>query len=73
VLADGSVTGSGTPWEVFYDDDLLSAAALHPPPAVEVAREVGLAETVRPVTRAELAAAVDGDRPVAVDTPADGG
>jgi cobalt/nickel transport system ATP-binding protein len=34
----GNVVGSGSPREVFYDDDdLLARANLHPPAAVRVA------------------------------------
>jgi cobalt/nickel transport system ATP-binding protein len=38
VMADGNVVGGGTPREVFYDEDLLEEANLHPPTAVRVAR-----------------------------------
>ena len=54
VMADGNVVGSGTPREVFYDDDLLERANLHPPSTVRVARDVGVAATARPVTEAAL-------------------
>jgi cobalt/nickel transport system ATP-binding protein len=54
VMADGNVVGSGTPREVFYDDDLLARANLHPPAAVRVARDAGLATSAQPVTEAEL-------------------
>jgi cobalt/nickel transport system ATP-binding protein len=54
VMADGNVVGSGTPREVFYDDDLLERANLHPPAAVRVARDAGLDTSARPVTEAEL-------------------
>jgi cobalt/nickel transport system ATP-binding protein len=56
VMADGNVVGSGTPREVFYDDDLLERANLHPPAAVRVARAAGLDASPRPVTEAELVA-----------------
>jgi cobalt/nickel transport system ATP-binding protein len=54
VMADGNVVGSGTPRAVFYDDDLLARANLHPPAAVRIARGAGLAAGPRPVTEAEL-------------------
>jgi cobalt/nickel transport system ATP-binding protein len=54
VVAEGNVVGSATPREVFYDDDLLARANLHPPAAVRIARDVGLAADARPVTEAEL-------------------
>ena len=56
VMSDGNVVGSGTPREVFYDDDLLSRANLHPPAAARVAREAGLDAGARPVTESELVA-----------------
>jgi cobalt/nickel transport system ATP-binding protein len=55
VMADGNVVGNGTPREVFYDDDLLARATLHPPAAVRIARDAGLAAAARPITEAELA------------------
>jgi cobalt/nickel transport system ATP-binding protein len=62
VVADGDVAASGTPREVFYDADLLDAAGLHPPTAVRVARRTGLNDDDnRPVTEADLVAALDGD------------
>jgi len=54
VMADGNVVGSGTPRAVFYDDDLLDRANLHPPAAVRIARDAGLAASARPVTEAGL-------------------
>src|SRR6056297_3690556 len=54
VMADGNVVGSGTPRQVFYDHALLSEANLHPPSAVRVAREAGVAGAVKPVTEADL-------------------
>jgi cobalt/nickel transport system ATP-binding protein len=54
VMADGNVIGEGPPREVFYDDALLDDANLHPPSAVRVARDAGVAATARPVTEAEL-------------------
>jgi cobalt/nickel transport system ATP-binding protein len=39
---------------VFYDDELLARANLHPPAAVRVARSAGLDTSARPVTEAEL-------------------
>lgn len=54
VMADGNVVGSGTPREVFYDDDLLAAANLHPPSAVRIARDAGVHLESRPVTESEL-------------------
>jgi len=54
VMADGNVVGSGTPRAVFYDDDLLDRANLHPPAAVRIARGAGLAASARPVTEAGL-------------------
>jgi cobalt/nickel transport system ATP-binding protein len=70
VMADGDIVGSGTPAEVFYDDDLLESAGLAPPTAVRVARDAGLDATARPVTEADLTALLDrrettGDRPSA--------
>jgi cobalt/nickel transport system ATP-binding protein len=56
VMADGNVVGSGTPRAVFYDDDLLGRANLHPPAAVRIARDAGLEASTRPVTEAELVA-----------------
>jgi cobalt/nickel transport system ATP-binding protein len=56
VMADGNVVGSGSPREVFYDDDLLGRANLHPPAAVRVARDAGLGLNGRPVTEADLVA-----------------
>lgn len=58
VMADGNIAGSGTPQEVFYDDDLLERANLHPPTAVRVARDAGLDATTRPVTEADLTEAL---------------
>ncbi len=54
VVADGNVVGSGTPREVFYDDDLLGRANLHPPIPVRVARATELGAGAQPVTEAEL-------------------
>ena len=54
VMAEGNVVESGTPREVFYDDDLLGRANLRPPAAVRIARDAGLEESTRPVTEAEL-------------------
>ncbi|WP_411798064.1 energy-coupling factor ABC transporter ATP-binding protein [Halonotius sp. F2-221B] len=54
VMADGNVVGRGTPQTVFYDDALLAEANLHPPSAVRIAREAGLAATAQPVTEAAL-------------------
>ena len=54
VVAEGNVVGSGTPREVFYDDDLLGRANLHPPIPVRVARATGLGAGAQPVTEAEL-------------------
>ena len=54
VMADGNIIGSGTPREVFYDDALLDQANLHPPSAVRVARDAGVAGAVKPVTEADL-------------------
>jgi len=54
VMADGNIVGSGTPREVFYDDALLDQANLHPPSAVRVARDAGVAGAVKPVTEADL-------------------
>jgi cobalt/nickel transport system ATP-binding protein len=54
VMADGNVVGSGTPRDVFYDDELLARANLHPPAAVRIAREAGLDASGRPVTEADL-------------------
>jgi cobalt/nickel transport system ATP-binding protein len=54
VMAEGNVVGSGTPREVFYDDDLLARANLRPPAAVRVARDAGLEASTRPVTETDL-------------------
>ena len=54
VMADGNIVGSGTPRAVFYDDDLLAQANLHPPAAVRIARDAGLEGSTRPVTESEL-------------------
>ena len=54
VMADGNIVGSGTPRAVFYDDDLLAQANLHPPAAVRIARDAGLDGSTRPVTESEL-------------------
>ena len=56
VMADGNVIGSGTPREVFYDDDLLNEANLRPPTTVRVSRGAGLEGSTRPVTEADLVA-----------------
>jgi cobalt/nickel transport system ATP-binding protein len=56
VMADGNVVGNGTPREVFYDDELLERANLHPPAAIRVARDAGLDTGARPVTEADLVA-----------------
>jgi cobalt/nickel transport system ATP-binding protein len=65
VMADGNVVGSGTPRAVFYDDTLLARANLHPPVAVRIARETGVAGA-QPVTETELAAALTEGDPVRV-------
>lgn len=54
VMADGNVAGSGTPEEVFYDDDLLQSAGLHAPAPVRIARRAGLTDGARPVTESGL-------------------
>lgn len=54
VMADGTVVGRGTPREVFYDEDLLSTANLHPPSPVQIARDAGLESESQPVTESEL-------------------
>jgi cobalt/nickel transport system ATP-binding protein len=59
VMAEGNVVGSGPPREVFYDEDLLDRANLHPPTAVRVARDVGLDASTRPVTEADLVTLLD--------------
>ncbi|MEZ3145632.1 energy-coupling factor ABC transporter ATP-binding protein [Halobaculum sp. MBLA0143] len=69
VMHDGDVIGTGTPREVFYDDDLLARANLHPPAAVRVAREVGL--DARPVTETALVDAL-ADRGVTAGARLDG-
>jgi cobalt/nickel transport system ATP-binding protein len=73
VMADGTVVGSGTPREVFYDDALLERADLHPPSPVRVARDAGLDARSRPVTEADLVALLaDAGRPGSFETaPAD--
>ena len=75
VMAEGNVVGTGTPREVFYDDALLTAADLHPPIPVRVARSAGLDATARPVTESELVALIgdDVDDEDAVRTPAPDG
>jgi cobalt/nickel transport system ATP-binding protein len=75
-MEDGNVVGSGTPREVFYDESLLGGANLHPPSAVRIARELGLADTERPVTEAELISVVGardsaGSGPTAPDADLD--
>jgi cobalt/nickel transport system ATP-binding protein len=72
-MADGTVVGSGTPREVFYDDALLERADLHPPSPVRVARDAGLDARSRPVTEADLVALLaDAGRPGSFETaPAD--
>ena len=59
VMADGGVVSSGTPQEIFYDDDLLDRANLHPPSTVRIARDAGLDTEARPVTEAELVGLLD--------------
>lgn len=54
VMAHGDIVGSGTPREVFYDEELLEQANLHPPTAVRVARDGGLDAAARPVTEDDL-------------------
>jgi cobalt/nickel transport system ATP-binding protein len=54
VMQDGNVVGGGSPRDVFYDDDLLDRANLHPPTAVRIARKTGLDTASRPVTEAEV-------------------
>jgi len=61
VMADGNVVESGTPREVFYDDDLLERANLHPPAAVRIARDAGVDAGIKPVTEAELVARLSDD------------
>jgi len=61
VMADGNVIGSGTPYEVLYDDALLDEANLHPPRTVRVARGAGLDVTTQPITEADLLALLGGD------------
>jgi cobalt/nickel transport system ATP-binding protein len=41
---------------VFYDDELLERANLHPPSPVRLARRAGVDATARPVTESELVA-----------------
>jgi cobalt/nickel transport system ATP-binding protein len=53
-MSDGNVVGRGTPREVFYDDELLDDANLHPPSPVRIARDAGLDATTRPVTESDL-------------------
>jgi cobalt/nickel transport system ATP-binding protein len=70
VMAEGNVVGNGTPREVFYDDDLLAEANLHPPSAVRVARDAGLDATAQPVTEADLVSLLtDGIDVEATQTP----
>ena len=61
VMAEGNIVGSGTPREVFYDDSLLDEANIHPPTAVRVARDVGVATTAQPVTEADLVSVLTGE------------
>jgi len=68
VMADGNVIGSGTPRQVFYDDALLEAANLHPPTAVRVAHEAGLAPTTRPVCVDDLVALAAGSEEALLPT-----
>jgi cobalt/nickel transport system ATP-binding protein len=61
VMADGDVLGSGTPRDVFDDDELLERANLRPPTAVRVARAAGSDGDPRPVTEAELVDRLESD------------
>ncbi len=61
VMADGNVVGDGTPAEVFYDDELLASANLHPPTPVRIARSTGIVSAAKPVTEAELVALLGED------------
>jgi cobalt/nickel transport system ATP-binding protein len=63
VMDDGDVISRGSPRDVFYDDALLDRANLEPPTVVRLARRLGVADD-RPITEAELAAALDGRTPV---------
>lgn len=54
VMAEGNIVGSGTPREVFYDDNLLDQANLRPPVAVRIARDAKVEGSTRPVTESEL-------------------
>ncbi|EMA42096.1 energy-coupling factor ABC transporter ATP-binding protein [Halococcus hamelinensis] len=56
VMADGNIIGNGSPQEIFYDEDLLNEANIHPPSAVRIARDAGLDIESQPVTEAELVA-----------------
>ncbi|MFW5903560.1 MAG: energy-coupling factor ABC transporter ATP-binding protein [Halolamina sp.] len=76
VMNDGNDVGGGTPREVFYDEDLLARANLHPPTAVRIARDLGLGEERRPVTEGELVellSAADGPEPGTTAVRPDGG
>lgn len=54
VMSDGTIINNRSPREVFYDEDLLSEANLHPPSTVRITRDAGLDVGSQPVTEAEL-------------------
>ena len=54
VMSEGNIIGNGSPQEVFYNDELLDEANLHPPSTVRIAREASLDIGSQPVTETEL-------------------
>lgn len=62
VMADGNIIGTGTPREVFYDEELLETANLHPPSPVRIAREVGVERARQPVTETDLVTSLTAER-----------
>lgn len=66
VMSKGNIIGNGSPQEVFYNDDLLDKANLHPPSTVRIARDAGLDIGSQPVTEAELVTFL-GRQPVTTD------
>jgi len=62
VMADGNIIGTGTPREVFYDEELLEAANLYPPSPVRIAREMGVERARQPITEADLVTSLTAER-----------
>ncbi|EMA55925.1 MULTISPECIES: energy-coupling factor ABC transporter ATP-binding protein [Halococcus] len=59
VMSEGNVIDNRSPREVFYDEDLLTEANLHPPSTVRITRDAGLDIGSQPVTEAELVTFLD--------------